>query len=279
MGASVASVVAMAPYCGGEFSMSSLRSMRANTFIQAGAGDTLATNSMTRQEYSYLPSTISRMYQEYSGMNHMSFTNGATGSTAETLAQDTIAWMKYYMDGNTSYKNTLADRSGSTRYEWTDLGTTGGGSTGGGTSTGTGTVYSFVAVHSGKALDTWEWGTVDGTNIVQYDFWGGEAQQFVVSPVDDTYYSISPVIAPGQVFDVSGCVADAGANIQTWTNWNGDCQQFKFQSAGDGAYQIIARNSGMCITVADASMVDGANVIQDVCTSGAQHQMFKMVQQ
>lgn len=274
LGGSVASVVAMAPYCGGEYSMSSLRSMRANTFIQAGGGDTLATNSMTREEYGYLPGTISKMYQEYSGMSHMSFTNGATGSTANTLSTDTIAWMKYYLDGDTSKKSTLADRSGSQRYEWSDLGTTGSGST----PTPTGPVYSFVAVHSGKALDTWEWGTTDGTNIAQYDYWAGDAQKFTVTSVDNTYYSISPIIAPSQAMDVSGCVTDPGANIQTWTNWNGECQQFRLQSAGDGAYQIIARNSGLCVTVENASTEDGANVIQDVCTNGAQHQMFKMIQ-
>jgi dienelactone hydrolase len=118
LGGSVASVVAMAPYCGGEYSMASLRSMRADTFIQAGANDTLATNSMTRNEFDSLPNGISKMYQEYSGMGHMSFTNGATGSTANKLSEDSIAWMKYNLDGDQSARGTLADKSGTVRHEW-----------------------------------------------------------------------------------------------------------------------------------------------------------------
>lgn len=109
--------IGMAPYQE-QFSGSALRSITAATFIQAGASDTLATNSMTRGEYSSLPSNISKMYQEYSGLGHLAWTNGATGSTANTISEDIIAWMKYYMDGDNGYVNTLSNRSGASRYEW-----------------------------------------------------------------------------------------------------------------------------------------------------------------
>ncbi len=170
-----------------------------------------------------------------------------------------------------STTTTLNSTDGGQTYQMGDCpGTEPGGATFNGT-------YSMVAVHSGKALDTWEWGTTDGTNIAQYNYWGGEAQQFIITPVDGIWHRITPVIAPNQALDVAGCVADDGANIQTWTYWGGNCQQFRFEDAGDGAYQIIARNSEMCVDVADASLEDGANVIQSTCLAGAEHQMFELI--
>lgn len=83
----------MAPYEEG-FYDSTLGSITAATFIQAGASDTLATNSMTRGGYGGLSSNISRMYVEYTGYDHLAWAS-ATGSTATRLSGDIIALMKY----------------------------------------------------------------------------------------------------------------------------------------------------------------------------------------
>jgi hypothetical protein len=64
--------------------------------------------------------------------------------------------------------------------------------------------YSMVAVHSGKALDCWNWGATDGINIAQYDFWGGEVQKFSISRMNGIWHRITPLIATGQAMDVSG---------------------------------------------------------------------------
>jgi len=109
--------VGMAPYEEG-FIDSTLGSITAATYIQAGSLDTLATNSMTRGEYSGL-GNISKMYVEYTGYDHLAWAN-ATGSTADRLSGDIIAWMKYYMDGDASYASTLANSSGTSRHEWID---------------------------------------------------------------------------------------------------------------------------------------------------------------
>jgi len=111
--------VGMAPYQEGFFD-STLGSVTAATFVQAGGSDTLATNSMTRGEYSGLSSRISRMYVEYSGYGHLAW-DGATGTTASRISGDIIAWMKYYMDGQTSYASTLSNTSGTARHEWVDV--------------------------------------------------------------------------------------------------------------------------------------------------------------
>lgn len=137
--------------------------------------------------------------------------------------------------------------------------------------------YSILAVHSGKALDCWEWGTGDGTNIAQYDYWGGGTQQFNIKPVDGIWHRITPVIAAGQSFDVSDCSTNAGANIQTWTYWGGECQLFRFENAGTSKWRIIGRTSEMCLDIVDASTGNGANVIQNDCLSDAENQIFELV--
>lgn len=109
--------VGMAPYREG-FVDSTLNSITAATFIQAGASDTLANNAMTRGEYSGL-GNISKMYVEYTGYGHLAWAN-AIGSTADRLSGDIIAWMKYYMDGETSYASTLANTYGTSVHQWVE---------------------------------------------------------------------------------------------------------------------------------------------------------------
>ncbi len=157
-----------------------------------------------------------------------------------------------------------------------DTGDNGTGSASNSTFNGT---YSMLAAHSGKALDVWEWGTTNGTKIAQYDYWQGDAQKFVVTPVDGIWHKITPLIASNQALSVAGCVSSAGAGIQTYAYSNVNCQQFRFQSADSGKYQIIARNSGMCVGVANGSYDDGANVVQSNCINGAAYQLFEMVGQ
>ncbi len=144
-------------------------------------------------------------------------------------------------------------------------------------STATSSTFSFLAAHSGKALDVWEWGTTNGTNIAQYDYQQNDAQKFSVTAADGRWYRISPIIASGQAIGVAGTSSNPGANIQTYSYWEHACQQWRFENAGSGTYNIINRNSGLCLTVENASMDDGANVVQDDCVSGAEHQLFKLV--
>lgn len=137
--------------------------------------------------------------------------------------------------------------------------------------------YSIIASHSGKALDTYNWGTGNGTNICQWSYWGGAAQQFNISAVDGEWHRITPAISSGQAIDVEGVSTSDGANIFTWSYWGGHGQQFRFQSAGSGVWRIIARHSEKCIDIAGNSSADGANAIQWTCISGASNQMFQLV--
>ncbi len=109
------STIGMAPWQE-QFSDRDLRSIASSTFIQAGAGDTLATSSMTRGEYNALPDNISKAYIRYTNTDHMSWATG--GSNQNRLSRDVIAWMKYYLDDDPSQESYISDRSGTTMHEW-----------------------------------------------------------------------------------------------------------------------------------------------------------------
>ncbi len=182
----------------------------------------------------------------------------------------------HYYDGDNDGAATLMI----TTLGWEDGWPVAGGSGGWESTSAVNTVfdgtYAIIANHSSMALDTYEWGTTDGTNICQWTYWGGECQQFTIESVDGIWHRITPVIATDQALDVYGISDENSANIDTWTYWGGYGQQFRFQVAGSGKYRIINRNSGKCLDVEDASTDDGANLIQYTCTSGATHQMFSM---
>ncbi len=116
LGGSVASAVGMAPYCGGEYSMATLRRMQAATFIQAGGvADTLARPTMTWQEYQSLPSGISKLYKRHSAWGHLEW---AMGVNQGTIKNEIFAWMDYYLRGDTSGQRHLENRTGVDRYQW-----------------------------------------------------------------------------------------------------------------------------------------------------------------
>lgn len=137
--------------------------------------------------------------------------------------------------------------------------------------------YAIIASHSGKALDVYDWGTSNGTNIGQWTYWGGECQQFYIEPVDGIWHRITPVIATTKSFDVYNISSENCADITIWEYWEGYNQQFRFQSAGTGVWRIINRNSDKCIDIEGASTEDGANAIQYTCTSGSANQMFELI--
>lgn len=139
-------------------------------------------------------------------------------------------------------------------------------------------VYSFVAQHSGKAIDVAGGGTSSGTNVQQWFYYASNNnERFQVTHLGDGWHRISPVIAPGQCIDVSGISTANGANIHTWAWGSGNNQQWRFADAGNGDWKIIARHSGKCLDVDGVSTADGANILQWDCVSGAQNQAFELV--
>ena len=173
---------------------------------------------------------------------------------------------------------TLGSRPGTQAYfSWLPTYTWAAPTDGGGSGGVFNGVYSFVAQHSGKAIDTYNFGTGNGTNIVQWSYWGGDAQRYEVSHLGDGWHRISPVIATGQAIDVSGISSNNGANIHTWQYLGGHNQQWRFEEAGNGNWKLIARHSGKCLDVEGASTADGANILQWDCISGAPNQAFDVI--
>jgi uncharacterized protein (TIGR03790 family) len=66
--------------------------------------------------------------------------------------------------------------------------------------------------------------------------------------------------ASGFCLDVRGKSTAPGAIVQQWPCWNGANQQWEFTSLPDGRYTIRSRQSGLLLTVADASTANGAAI-------------------
>lgn len=129
-----------------------MKRITAATLIQAAANDSMAVPSMTRALYGQpfatttlpgqgLPNTISKAYYEFQGQGHAAWYQ-AFPAQAELFSKNLIAWMKYYLDGDTSYKSQLdADGAKCVKFEWIDKsGSTGWNSSGSGSS-GSGSVW------------------------------------------------------------------------------------------------------------------------------------------
>lgn len=140
-------------------------------------------------------------------------------------------------------------------------------------------VYRIVPVHSGKALDADGCGSDNGTNVQQWSWLDNDCQKWDISPVDGDYHRISPLVGSERALDVDSLSTDDGANIMLWEYLGGDNQQFRFQSAGEGRWRIIGRQSEKCLDVDGTSEDDGANLLQWECTSGNEGQQFELIRQ
>ncbi|PRX19735.1 pectate lyase C [Orenia metallireducens] len=121
--------------------------------------------------------------------------------------------------------------------------------------------YSIIARHSGKGLEVYNFSTENGANINQWDYWGGDNQQWQIIDLGNGYYSIINKYS-GKALDVYEMSTASGANIDQWEYWGGEGQQWKIEETVSGYYTITSRLSGKVLDVLDLSTDDGANVIQ-----------------
>lgn len=137
--------------------------------------------------------------------------------------------------------------------------------------------FGISPQHSGKAVATNGFGTTNGTKIVQWSNTGDNAQKFIITPVEGEWHRITPVIATGQAWDITGASTANSAYLQTWAYYGTTNQQFKFKHTAFGGWNMIARNSGKCLDVQYGSTADGARIIQYDC-SGGTNQSFNLSQ-
>lgn len=128
--------------------------------------------------------------------------------------------------------------------------------------------FEIINRNSGKALDM----STSTGNVLQYSYWGGANQKWILTDLGNGYYRISPSSNSGLALDIAGQSTSNGANLQTYSYWGGTNQQFQFVDVGSGYYRIVARNSGKCLDVSGQSTADGANVLQWDYWGGANQQ-------
>ncbi len=122
--------------------------------------------------------------------------------------------------------------------------------------------YKLIARHSGKAMEAYNSGTGNGTQIDQWTYGGGANQQWIVSGTGNGDHKIIGVQS-GKSLDIdysSGGTAN-GTKVQLWDYWNGPSQQFRFAATDSGYYRITPNcATGSCLDVAGISTSDGAAV-------------------
>ena len=135
--------------------------------------------------------------------------------------------------------------------------------------------YVILAKQSNLCLDVRGKSIDKGAELIQYDYWGGENQQWKLAPVGDGYCRIIARHS-GNCLDVRGMSKDNGATLQQWHYWGGDNQKWKLEPVGGGYFRIIAKHSGMCLDV-DGKRGDrrGAHIVQWNCRRG-KNQLWKL---
>lgn len=152
----------------------------------------------------------------------------------------------------------------------------------GGSGIDTSAWYEVVNQNSGFCVDDTDFGTTDGTPLQQWSCGGATNQQWQFVPAGGGYFEVLNRLAAAQnqVWDVAGgpSATGNGVQIQTWTYSAATNEQWQPVSVGNGYYQFVARNSGLCLNVADASTANGARLQQHTC-NGTPAQAFRLVQQ
>lgn len=135
--------------------------------------------------------------------------------------------------------------------------------------------YKIIARHSGKALQTENGGSSNGTAVEQYADNSCNCQQWVLTDTGNHQYTIRNVLA-NKYMDVGSASTANGADIIIWPSTGSNNQKFTFNPTGDGYYRITPVHSGKALDVADESTADGTDVIQWTY-AGESNQQFQLV--
>jgi hypothetical protein len=119
--------------------------------------------------------------------------------------------------------------------------------------------YKIIARNSGEALDVYNQGTTNGTNVQQWPYWGGAGQQWQVTNLGNGTYKIIGVQS-GKSLDAWNW-GGAGTNVDIWDYVGGTNQQWILTPTSGGYYRISpVYNQGLALDVTGASTANGANV-------------------
>ncbi|MFF4617932.1 RICIN domain-containing protein [Nonomuraea jabiensis] len=143
------------------------------------------------------------------------------------------------------------------------------------------TYYEVVAEHSGRCLDVQDASRANKANVLQAYCVNGQNQQWALVRTDNGYFKLVARHS-GKCLDVQDAGRFQGADVLQATCWDpGYNQQWKMRTVpgakwrGTGLpFELIARHSGLCLDVQDASRAHGANVLQAIC-KGRPNQIWR----
>lgn len=131
--------------------------------------------------------------------------------------------------------------------------------------------YRIVCRNSNKGLDVNGSSTADNAGIIQWDYWGGNNQQWKLTSLGNGYFTITNRNS-NKVLDVNAGSTSNGAGIVQNTGNGAQRQQWQIVDMGFGYYKIINRNSGISLDVNGNSTANGAGLIQWPWNAGANQQ-------
>jgi hypothetical protein len=134
-----------------------------------------------------------------------------------------------------------------------------------------GTFYKIINKNSNQSLDVNNSSLDNGGNIIQWEYWGGNNQQWKFNGFNNGYFSISNKNS-NKLLDVDSNSAVAGKNIIQWGPGTNSSQQWQIIDIGFGYYKVINQNSGLSLDVNGQSIQNGSNIIQWYWNAGANQQ-------
>ncbi|PRX46803.1 ricin-type beta-trefoil lectin protein [Nonomuraea fuscirosea] len=139
--------------------------------------------------------------------------------------------------------------------------------------------HKLVPQHSSdKCLDVQDASRAHGAHVLQATCWNpGYNQQWTIVGNINDYFKLVPKHSSDKCLDVQDASRAHGAYVLQATCWNpGYNQQWKLRQVpgpkwpGTGyPFQLVARHSGLCLDVQDASRAHGAHVLQATCSDPA----------
>ncbi|MBN1517483.1 RICIN domain-containing protein [Candidatus Sumerlaeota bacterium] len=160
---------------------------------------------------------IVQAFQSDMGLNSLGNVGGITTGSSKYLVNRSASKVLTAAAATNGSNVSIATKVSSTAQKWTIA------------SSGAGRISLRSAQTGARAIDTWSWGTVNGTNLALYDYYSNACQQYIAYNVSGSYYAIFPSHATGGVQCADAFGTSSGSNVGTWSYWGGTNQQWYVQ--------------------------------------------------
>ena len=131
--------------------------------------------------------------------------------------------------------------------------------------------YSLIFKYSGMALDVYNAGKENSTNVQQYTPNSSNAQKWIIKSVGDGYFNIMSK-CNGLYLDAKGGVAENGTNIHVYTKNGSKAQKWKLVASGVSTGQTVNEGDYHVVSAIDDSL--GLNISYNSKDNGANVQLW-----